>query len=362
MGEVVKVVAKKPEAKKENRASQRTELFHSISPLAEQILFLQRTIGNQAVQRLIKSGALQAKLNIGRPGDIYEQEADRVAEQVMRIVDSDQKRAGSAIAELPNPLGDVGHIVQRQSRPTSPLLPEIWDRLAPWLKQGTSGQPSALSQNPALWDVLLVLYARIGPSLWSHIRQITWVGERGEMEFIPEDERRLIVALFAEGYTTSYFAGLGNRWGLREPNVDVAGLHWRGMPGGNIVNVHIDLHPPSWTGLWHKIQDDWRRSTTHTPESLRAGVERLGTYIPVLYEQRLHGELTVRFNDLHGKARGMNDVQAAITRGRQYLQAASRIIWTRSLISQAELSQAFYYIYQAGLEAERAENLLKGVK
>ena len=51
----------------------------------DRILFLQRTAGNQAVQRLIKSGALQAKLRIGQPGDIYEQEADRVAEQVMRM-------------------------------------------------------------------------------------------------------------------------------------------------------------------------------------------------------------------------------------------------------------------------------------
>ncbi len=46
---------------------------------------LQRSIGNQAVQRLFKSGHLQAKLNIGQPHDIYEQEADRVADQVMRM-------------------------------------------------------------------------------------------------------------------------------------------------------------------------------------------------------------------------------------------------------------------------------------
>jgi hypothetical protein len=45
------------------------------------------TAGNQAVQRLIKSRALQAKLRIGQPNDIYEQEADRVAEQVMRMPD-----------------------------------------------------------------------------------------------------------------------------------------------------------------------------------------------------------------------------------------------------------------------------------
>jgi hypothetical protein len=51
----------------------------------EQILFFQRAIGNQAVQRLFKAGLLQAKLKTGQPNDIYEQEADRVAEQVMRM-------------------------------------------------------------------------------------------------------------------------------------------------------------------------------------------------------------------------------------------------------------------------------------
>ena len=33
--------------------------------------------------RLIRSKALQAKLRIGQPGDVYEQEADRVADAVM---------------------------------------------------------------------------------------------------------------------------------------------------------------------------------------------------------------------------------------------------------------------------------------
>lgn len=40
---------------------------------------LQRTIGNQAVQRFI-----QRKLTINTPGDRYEQEADHIADQVMR--------------------------------------------------------------------------------------------------------------------------------------------------------------------------------------------------------------------------------------------------------------------------------------
>lgn len=54
----------------------------------DQNLFLQRSIGNQAVQRLYKSGVLQTKLKIGQPNDDYEQEADLLTEQVMRIPES----------------------------------------------------------------------------------------------------------------------------------------------------------------------------------------------------------------------------------------------------------------------------------
>ena len=87
MAERAHLSVKKPEAKRENRVSQmkKTGPSQPISSPVEQILFLQRTIGNQAVGMLIQSGGLQAKLRIGQPGDKYEQEADRVAEQVMRM-------------------------------------------------------------------------------------------------------------------------------------------------------------------------------------------------------------------------------------------------------------------------------------
>ena len=85
------------------------------SPEVRSILHLQRTIGNQAVQRMLQTDteeleaeltgtatrrfghdfsgipihasaakAIQKKLVINRPGDSYEQDADRIAEQVMR--------------------------------------------------------------------------------------------------------------------------------------------------------------------------------------------------------------------------------------------------------------------------------------
>lgn len=61
MGEIGTLYNKKPDAKKDNSAQIRKAEFSKpvISP-ADRILFLQRTIGNQAVQRLIRSGALRS--------------------------------------------------------------------------------------------------------------------------------------------------------------------------------------------------------------------------------------------------------------------------------------------------------------
>jgi Zn-dependent peptidase ImmA (M78 family) len=52
-------------------------------------LGLRRALGNEAITRL-----LQTKLRVSEPGDVYEQEADRVADQVMRSVDSGSRASG----------------------------------------------------------------------------------------------------------------------------------------------------------------------------------------------------------------------------------------------------------------------------
>jgi len=49
------------------------------------------SLGNLALQRLFQSGAIQAKLQIGQPGDPFEQEADRVADQVIRMSETSVK-------------------------------------------------------------------------------------------------------------------------------------------------------------------------------------------------------------------------------------------------------------------------------
>ena len=57
---------------------------------APALLALQRTHGNRYMQRVVSG--IQAKLTVGQPGDIYEQEADRVADEVMRMAEPGVQR------------------------------------------------------------------------------------------------------------------------------------------------------------------------------------------------------------------------------------------------------------------------------
>lgn len=51
------------------------------------VMHLQRTVGNQAVGRMLNSGIIQAKLKIGNPNDKYEQEAEQVAKRITTMPD-----------------------------------------------------------------------------------------------------------------------------------------------------------------------------------------------------------------------------------------------------------------------------------
>lgn len=67
----------------ENEISSKTPKDHfsrSLTSPHEQVLFLQRTIGNRGVERLMMEG-LQPKLRIGSAGDAYEPEGDRMLQR-----------------------------------------------------------------------------------------------------------------------------------------------------------------------------------------------------------------------------------------------------------------------------------------
>src|SRR5688572_3133623 len=70
---------------KNQRQPASTNHIHRSASPGSHLLNLQRSIGNQALQRLINSQYIQAKLQVSTPGDPFEQEADRVADTVMRM-------------------------------------------------------------------------------------------------------------------------------------------------------------------------------------------------------------------------------------------------------------------------------------
>jgi outer membrane protein OmpA-like peptidoglycan-associated protein len=68
------------------------------APPESKVVRLQAMHGNQGVQRLLRGGTLQRKLTINQPGDAFEQEADRVAEKVMRMPDPQNARRTATLA------------------------------------------------------------------------------------------------------------------------------------------------------------------------------------------------------------------------------------------------------------------------
>jgi hypothetical protein len=66
---------------------------------ASRINSAHETYGNRALGKLLSAGVIQTALKIGQPNDVYEQEADRVADQVMRMPDEAISTQRSAISK-----------------------------------------------------------------------------------------------------------------------------------------------------------------------------------------------------------------------------------------------------------------------
>lgn len=69
---------------KQARAVKKFRVCEQNPSYIDRVLHLQRTVGNQEVNWMIRSGVLQAKLQNGRSGDIYEREADHIPSRIMR--------------------------------------------------------------------------------------------------------------------------------------------------------------------------------------------------------------------------------------------------------------------------------------
>ncbi len=104
MANKLKRAPKTSELKKKNSVFQKPKIdvSQSMGTPVNRSLYLQRAIGNQMVQRLYESGTIQTKLTIGQPNDKYEQEADRIADQVMRLPESQVQRQPKELEKQTN--------------------------------------------------------------------------------------------------------------------------------------------------------------------------------------------------------------------------------------------------------------------
>lgn len=119
------------------------------SPIGH-VLHLQRTIGNQAVQRLIKCGMLQAELKIGKFGDSYEQEADLVSAQAMRISgpQSFSDNDHLSLLDEKKTKGDLGQSELIQRNPEKEKEPQIFGRPPPGVGDYVPDRPTVPIKEP----------------------------------------------------------------------------------------------------------------------------------------------------------------------------------------------------------------------
>jgi hypothetical protein len=92
----VKIKATKTQETKPATASstaQRLVLLQAVEKAHAPFYLMQKTLGNQAVQQWARSTGIQRKIKIGQTNDTYEQEADQVAAQVMKMPEPGIQRA-----------------------------------------------------------------------------------------------------------------------------------------------------------------------------------------------------------------------------------------------------------------------------
>jgi hypothetical protein len=100
-------------------SNQASRVNPKIAPsAAHPFLQMQQNIGNQGILQLLRIGQFQTKLTVGQPNDTYEQEADQLADQVMRMPDPVVQSQSPEEEETlhTSPLaGKITPLIQRQS-------------------------------------------------------------------------------------------------------------------------------------------------------------------------------------------------------------------------------------------------------
>jgi hypothetical protein len=109
----------------------------SLNSPIDRFYSLQRTAGNREVERLLKSGLIQAKLKVNEPGDCYEREGDRIADQVMATPTNStvsgapphiQRFTGQPTGQMDSAPGSVDQTLASPGKPLEPALQQDMEK------------------------------------------------------------------------------------------------------------------------------------------------------------------------------------------------------------------------------------------
>ena len=119
--------------------------FDAYSENVDPVRNLHQSIGNKAVQHLFQGGAIQAKLKIGAVNDKHEQQADQVADQVMRMSNHEMQANVLADRVMPVTQQDQANLKPDQTQAANDLSQAINLPESPINQLGSGGRP--LSKN-----------------------------------------------------------------------------------------------------------------------------------------------------------------------------------------------------------------------
>ncbi|MES0490035.1 MAG: SH3 domain-containing protein [Leptospirales bacterium] len=198
------------------------------------IMYLQRTIGNQGVERLWNSGWLQKKLNIGPANDKYELEADAVADKVVSMdapvadskSDSADKVGNSTPAATPqiarSPVVDSITPLQRETSKEDELQEkEVQQGASLRRKAGTASAESMMAGVPV--SKRGIAYQKVGVNLRQEPLSKSTVLER-----LPQNKKFFVSREIDDWYQVyldsgqmGYVAAAYVKIDLPEPNANI---------------------------------------------------------------------------------------------------------------------------------------------
>jgi len=135
MNELKAKTSEKTETAKGSAARTSTRA-HAPSPLQSGFALtdMQQAAGNLAMQRFLRTGMIQAKLTVSSPGNMYEQEADRVADHVLSSasIPSIQRKCAMCPEGMTCPKCEEEERLQAKESPgrTPHVMPRVESSLA----------------------------------------------------------------------------------------------------------------------------------------------------------------------------------------------------------------------------------------